>query len=197
VHNLAADTLLLDEYMPAFDHTRSEHRVIDARPAFVYETMRNLDMLAVRSPLLDAALFIRGLPARFQKDSPPPPPSIRLADLFDRTGRGLEGWIPLAEERGREMAFGTLGRFWEPNITWRTVPPDEFASFAQPGWGKIAASLSARPYGGERSIASYEARTSLTDEESRIRFGRYWRMVSPFVGVMMRALLADVGRRAP
>jgi hypothetical protein len=81
------------------------------------------------------------------------------------------------------------------DITWfDPVPgtPEGFAAFDEPGWGKIAANLSVRPYGNGRSLLSYEARTAMTDEESRKRFGRYWTVVSPFVGVIMQATLRTV-----
>jgi hypothetical protein len=121
---------------------------------------------------------------------------MKLSGLFDREGferhETLEGWVGLAEERGREIAFGAVGKPWLAEIEWKTVPPEDFAGFDEPGWAKIAASLSVREYGAKRSILTYEARTGMTDDESRDRFNRYWTVVSPFVGSIMRALLRTV-----
>ncbi|MDH3247861.1 MAG: hypothetical protein OEQ47_02815, partial [Acidimicrobiia bacterium] len=55
--------------------------------------------------------------------------------------------------------------------------------------------VSVREYGSRRSIVTYEARTAMTDDDSRERFGRYWTVVSPFVGTIMRAVLRTVDER--
>ncbi len=199
---LQRNTLLLDEYLPDFDQTRIEHLVIDAPTDVVYETMRTVDFLMVHSPITDLAMFVRGLPekiGRFRRHNEPPPPplpSMKLSGLFDREGferqETLDGWVGLAEERGREIAFGAVGKPWLAEIEWKTVPSEDFAGFDEAGWAKIAASLSVREYGAKRSILTYEARTGMTDDESRDRFNRYWTVVSPFVGTIMRALLRTV-----
>jgi hypothetical protein len=204
---LEQNTLLLDEYLPDFDETRIEHLVIDAPKDVAYETMRKVDFLMVHSPITDLAMFVRSLPEkigrlRSQNEPPPPPlPSMKLSGLFDREGfergEGLEGWVGLAEERGRELVFGAVGKPWLAEIEWKTVAQEDFAGFDEAGWAKIAAALSVREYGAQRSIITYEARTAMTDDESRERFHRYWTVVSPFVGTIMRALLRTVAETVP
>jgi hypothetical protein len=48
---------------------------------------------------------------------------------------------------------------------------------------------------------SYEVRTASADPDSARRFARYWRVIQPFVGHIMRAALAavrsDTQRRSP
>lgn len=199
---LERNTLLLDEYLPEFDETRLEHLVIDAPTDAVYETLREVDFLMVHSPITDLAMFVRSLPERVgrmtRRHEPPAPqlPALKLAAMFDREGYErddlLEGWVGLAEERGREIVFGAIGKPWLAEIEWKSVLSEDFAGFDEPGWAKIAAALSVREYGAKRSILSYEARTVMTDDESRERFHRYWMVVSPFVGTIMRALLRTV-----
>lgn len=204
---LERNTLLIDEYLPNFDETRREHLVVDGSTEAVYEVMRNLDFLTVHSPITDLALFVRSLPDRLarlrRRNEPPGPPvpTLRLAAMFDRPGfeheETLEGWVGLAEEHGREIVFGAIGKPWLAEIEWKTVAQEDFAGFDEPGWAKIAASLSVRDYGSKRSIITYEARTRMTDEESRARFHRYWTLVAPFVGTIMRALLRTVADAMP
>ena len=115
--------------------------------------------------------------------------------MVDGQGGDLPGWMGLGEDPPREIAFGAIGKYWQLDITWLDPVPktaEEFAAFDEPGWGKIAANLSVRPYGEGRSLLSYEARTAMTDVDSRTKFGRYWTVVSPFVGVIMRATLQSV-----
>jgi hypothetical protein len=102
----------------------------------------------------------------------------------------LPGWQVLGRD-DREIAFGAVGRFWTPVIRWRQVSVDEFTRFAEPGWGKIAASLSVAPY-GRRTLLSYECRTVTTDATARRRFLLYWHLVRPFVGHVLRATLQTV-----
>jgi len=108
---------------------------------------------------------------------------MRLSDL------GAEGeWVGLGEVGEVEIAFGAVGRFWAGETAWRSVTATGFRSFAEPGVARIACNLSFRDY-GPRTLVSYEARTAATDETARVAFGRYWRVVDPFVGVVMRGTL--------
>ncbi len=189
-----SNELLVDRYLPAFDTTIIEHRVMTADPATTWQALAELDLMQVHTPLMDAALKVRGLPATVasamgrQRPPPPPPPELKLRG----DGPGLPGWLPLGEVDGQEIAFGAVGRFWQPEIEWFDVEgmtPEDFAAFAEPGWGRIGASFSLRPYGLTRTLASYEARTATPDADSAKRFRRYWGIVSPFVGHIMRAAL--------
>ncbi len=197
IQTLERPTLLLDDYLGDYDETRIEHLVTVGRPDDVYEVVRALDLLTIQSPMLDALMWLRTAPAKIAGKELPPPPSMALGGLFDDPVPPSvdQPWVPLAEERGEELVFGVVGKFWQPSITWLPVPSDRFASFDEPGWGKIAASISVQPYGRERSLMTYEARTRMTDEASRAKFHRYWKLMSPFIGFVMRALLKDVSRR--
>jgi hypothetical protein len=56
--------LILDSLMPDYDVAPAEHVVVSADPANTWRAARELDLLTVHSSLLDAAMWIRGLPAR-------------------------------------------------------------------------------------------------------------------------------------
>lgn len=200
-----SNELLVDRYLPVFDTTLIEHRVVTADPATTWQALVELDLMQVHTPLMDAALKVRGLPATVasalgrQAPPAPPPPELKLRG----DGPGLPGWLPLGEVEGQEIAFGAVGRFWQPEIVWYDVEgmtPEDFAAFTEPGWGRIGASFSLRPYGLTRTLASYEARTAIPDADSAKRFRRYWSIVSPFVGHIQRAALdalaEDAERRA-
>jgi hypothetical protein len=72
------------------------------------------------------------------------------------------------------------------------VGASELAAFAEPGWGKIAASFVVAPYGEHATLLTYECRTVTTDPESRRRFLRYWSIVRPFVRHILRATLRTI-----
>ncbi|GAA4707260.1 hypothetical protein GCM10023215_55130 [Pseudonocardia yuanmonensis] len=195
----AATEMLIDRYLPRFDRTLVEHTVADADPAATWQALCALDLARVHSPLTDAAMAARGLPDRFARLRGRPAPAAPPARLPLRGGPPLPGWLSLGEVAGQEIALGAVGRFWQPAIEWYDVSgmaPEDFAAFADPGWGKIAANFSLRPYGTSRTLVSYEARTLVTEPDSARRFARYWTLVRPFVGHIMRAALATVAADA-
>jgi hypothetical protein len=185
--------MIVEKALPRYDVVLAEHCVVAADPQRTFEAACTLDLLTVRTPLLLAAMWLRGLPNRLTGNSPPPPAALVIRD------GGLPGWLVLGQDE-QEIAVGAVGVFWRPVIEWHEVSAEEFADFDEPGWGKIAATFSVQPY-GDRSLLSYECRTATTDEDSRRHFLRYWWLIRPFVGHIMRATLktikadAEGGRR--
>ncbi|WP_157184561.1 hypothetical protein [Nocardia niigatensis] len=183
--------MLIESAVPTFDAGLVEHLVVRADPHATYEAARGLDFLSVRTPLVTVAMWIRGLPARWTGRAIATPPRLVLGE-----GVGLPGWLLLGEIPGREIAFGAVGKFWQPNIEWRDIPKADFAGFAEPGWGKIAANFTVVRYGEHASLVSYEVRTVTTDPLSRQRFLRYWWLIRPFVAHIMRATLRTIAADA-
>jgi hypothetical protein len=192
--------MLIDRALARFDFTRVEHEVVEADPEATYAAVRRLDFMKVHSPLMDAAMWVRGVPDKVSRatgrgtEPPRELPSLTFDGMLVGEG-ALPGWMSLGEDQPREIAFGAIGKFWQLDITWLDPVPETleaFTAFDDPDWGKIAANFSVRPYGEGRSLLSYEARTAMTDEASRTKFARYWTVVSPFVGVIMRATLHTV-----
>jgi hypothetical protein len=187
------DPLIIDRCLPQFDTAIAEHRIVDAPPPAVFAVARDLDFATVHTPLLDASFWIRTLPARLGGRQIAAPPHMRLSDGPEG---GVPGWIVLGERPGEEIAFGAVGVFWRSVIEWRAVSADDFPGFADPGYGKIACSFSVRPYGPRRSLLTFDCRVGLTGALARRGFGRYWLLVRPFVGHVMRAALATVAEQA-
>lgn len=116
---------------------------------------------------------------------------MRLADM-PTTGE----WVRLGDVPDREVDFGAAGRFWAPPMEWLELDAADFAGFDRSGYAKIGCALVVMPYGATRSLVTYEARTLATDEHARVGFRRYWRVVAPFVGVVLAGFLAEVARVA-
>ena len=170
---------IIDSVMPRYDAVLTEHVVVAADPKTVLDAARSMDLMTVRSPMVTVPMWIRGLPARWSGRAVSAPKRLVMGDGV------LPGWVVLGETAD-EFAFGAVGRFWQPVIEWRDVARDDFAGFEEPGWGKIAADFTVRPYGGG-SLLSYECRTMTTDRVSRRRFRRYWWLIRPFVAHIMHA----------
>ncbi|WP_327348402.1 hypothetical protein [Streptomyces europaeiscabiei] len=186
--------MLLDGALPEFGFSRLECVALAAPPPVAYEAARGLDLLTIHSPLVDAAVWARGLPERLRGRSMPTPPSLRVADLFDAAGEAGAGqpWVALGENPGREIVFGAVGMPWRASIEWRRVEPEHFTLFDEAGWAKMAAAFVVHPYGTRRSLLTYEARTACTDPTSTARFAHYWTLVSPGIGVVLRGALRAV-----
>jgi hypothetical protein len=195
--------VILDQVMSAYDASRTEHRVVDGTLEHAYETAVNADFMdALRtSPLTRVLVGVRGGAerivgaARRSRTGPPavpvPPETLRIADMSQHGD-----WVKLGEHYPNEVVFGAIGRFWAGETTWAQIDAAAFSDYQEPGYAKIACNLSFRPYGERRTLVSYEARTQATDGGARRGFLRYWRLVSPFVGVVMRAMLAVMARDA-
>jgi hypothetical protein len=199
---VGSNSMLLDAFMPDFDTTRIEQRVIDARQAAVYDAAIHADLVDAmkRSRLVRGLFAVRAAAerlaamARRRPVVMPDVPVLRLGEMPN-----VGAWVRLGECAPNEFAFGAIGRFWGGETAWEEIEAAEFTSFNTPGYAKIAANFSLRPYGDERTLLSYEARTQATDEVARRGFLRYWTFASPGAGVVMRAalrLIADEVRDA-
>jgi hypothetical protein len=143
------DPLLLDEFMPTWDHEISVSRVFRAPPAEVLDAITNLDLYQL--PLTRVLLEARGLPARLADAAArrrgetvmPEPRTFRVRDLPAR------GWILLGERPGVELVYGAVGKAWQGagDVPKTPVTAETFAGFAEPGFAKIAESTVATPYG--------------------------------------------------
>jgi hypothetical protein len=196
----ATDAMLLDRLLPEYDAARVDHRIVDGGQDAVYRAVMEADfvrawkespavsvLFGVRQSLERVAATVRGRSAK-------PPDEIGSLRLADMPGHG--DWVLLGEDPPREVAFGVIGHFWSGETTWEQIDAADFSAFDRPGYGKIACNFSLRPYGAERTLVSYEARTQATDDAARHGFLRYWRPLSPAIGVVMRSQLRVIADQA-
>src|SRR4051794_35694827 len=90
--------LRLDRFVDGSDASIAEHLLVDAPAPVVFAAARGLDLLEVRTPLLTASFWARGLPAKvLGRPEPPPPPALTLEGEL-----GLPGWMLLDQVPDRE-----------------------------------------------------------------------------------------------
>jgi len=85
-----------------------------------------------------------------------------------------------------------IGRPWTFRGGIRT---DDFASFSEPGYAKMAMGVRAVAEGRGARLET-ETRIFLTDAASRRRFVAYWLVIRPFSGLIRRLWLGGAKRRA-
>jgi hypothetical protein len=106
------------------------------------------------------------------------------------------GWVELARLPGREVVLGAVTQPWKGDVTFRSVPPADFAAFAEPGYVKITWTLRADPLDPVGSRFRSETRALATDEASRQRFRNYWSLVAPGVWLIRRLSSFPMRRNA-
>jgi len=178
---------LLDRFMPAYDVVESHHVRVEAPADIALAAAREQDLL--RLPLVRMIFKARELALRATPDGRPQPRGLVAATL-------ALGWGVLSEVPGREIVVGAVTRPWEANVSFRALPPGDFAAFSEPGFVKIAWTLRADPIDGETSIFRTETRAVATDATARARFRRYWAFASPGIVLIRRLSLQPLKRAA-
>lgn len=178
---------LLDCFIPDYDVVERHGIRIAAPPALALAAACEQDLFHL--PLVRALFRAREILLRATPDDRPRPRGL-LAETL------ALGWGVLAEVPGREIVLGAVTKPWEPNPTFRALPAEDFAAFAEPGFVKIAWTLRADPLGGGASRFRTETRAIATDATARRRFRRYWAFASPGIGLIRRLSLRPLKREA-
>jgi hypothetical protein len=173
--------------MPVYDVVGRQHRRIAAPAAATLAAAREMDLLD--SPVARAIVRGRELILGARRDDQPRPRGL-LAQVQSL------GWAVLAEIPDREVVVGAVTKPWEPNVTFRSVPADQYAAFAEPDYVKIVWNLRADPVDSSRSIFRTETRAVATDASARAKFRLYWSFFSPGMMLIRWVSLGPLARAA-
>lgn len=181
--------MLIDGFLPAADFSERHALRVNASPERAYAAVRGLEG---GGGWITRVLFaLRSIPARLAGKRGLVDDGSRPAlDALLRAG-----FVLLAEDAPREIVLGLTGRFWRPAGDIRRVEADAFRTFREPGMAVAAWNFTVLP--AERgSLVVTETRVRCTDDAARRSFGRYWRIVGPFSGLIRRDMLRAVRRAA-
>jgi hypothetical protein len=186
-----SDDPLLDRFMPIADVAERHHIRVEAPADVTLAAACEMDVL--QSPIIRAIFKTREVLLGSEPDT-----AVRPRGLLASTTS--MGWGVLAEVPGREVVMGAVAQPWQANVTFRPLPPDEFAAFNEPGYVKIAWTLRADSIGATQAMFRTETRAIATDALARTKFRRYWSVLSPGIIAIRRIMLtpvkADAERRA-
>ena len=177
--NADEQDLLLDRFMPAYEIAERHHIRVAAPAAVTLGVAREMDLQA--SPLVRTIIRAREVILGATPDERLRPRGL-LAEMQSL------GWGVLAEVPGREVVVGAVTKPWEANVTFRALPPEQFATFNEPGYVKIAWTIRADPLNAIESVFRTETRAVTTDTSARSRFRRYWSFLSPGIIVIRWAV---------
>jgi len=182
---------LLDVFMPKYEVAERHHVSVGAPAAVTFESLMDLDL---DDSLLIRAIF-RGREILLGADADK---ASRIRGLVALTKE--LGWVVLADVPGHEIVMGAVTRPWEAHVVFRGIPPEEFATFNEPGYAKIVWNLRADAIDPTRSIARSETRAIATDASARRKFCWYWSRFSVGIflirEVSMRLVKKEAERRA-
>jgi hypothetical protein len=178
---------LLDRFMPVYDIVERHQIRVAAPPAVTLAAAKEMKLL--RLPIVRAIFAARTMLLGAAKEDVAGPEGL-IAQML------AIGWGVLADVPGREIVVGAVTRPWEPNVTFRALPAEEFARFADPGYVKIVWTLRADPHESEGSIFRTETRAVATDAVARSKFRPYWSFLSPGIIMIRRLSLRPLKRDA-
>jgi hypothetical protein len=189
----AAGPTLLDKVLPLYEFRDSIWVHVKAAPR---EIFRAFDVVTLADmPLAWLLGTLRYLPATLSGKMKPTLPD---SEPFGKQFMG-PGSATLARVPDREVVIGTIGKFHQlrDQAMLPLTGAEEFASFADPAYQKLAMSIRVEPgvlFGEYKLIL--EHRTHALSEESRRQFARYWLAIKPGGAFVSKLLLNAVKRRA-
>ena len=173
---------LADDFLPVYDVVMRHAVTVPAPASAVWQALHRADFASAW--YVRALLILRGLRR---------PGHARRVTL----NRLLEGeFVKLGERPGHELALGLVGRFWTVSGGRVRVTPEDFTTFAQPGYAKAVWTFAVEALGASATRLTTETRVQCADAASRRRFRLYWLVIRPFSGLIRRAMLAAVAREA-
>ena len=179
--------LLLDRLMPAYEVVERHHIRVAAPAETTFVAACETSLLS--SPVSRAIFRAREVLLGSTPDT-----DVRPSGVLALT-KSI-GWGVLAEVPGREVVMGAVTQPWLANVTFRPLPPDDFAAFNEPGFVKIVWTLRADPIGTAESVFRTETRVIATDTWARRKFRRYWSLLSPGIIIIRAVMLQPVKREA-
>ena len=178
---------LLDTFMPAYEVLERHHIRVAAPAPLTLAAAREQDLL--RLPIVRAIFKTREKVLGAAPDDRPRPRGLLAATQSF-------GWGVLAEVPDREIVVGAVTRPWERDVTFRRLPPDEFAAFWEPDYVKIAWTLRADAIDQASCVFRTETRAIATNPAARSKFRRYWAFASPGIALIRRLSLRPLKRDA-
>ena len=176
---------LMDEFLPTHDFGASYEIRINATRALVYQCL-------IRSGFNNSWLVRLLMTIRSGKRIP----RTRVpTDLHQRL-QGT-GFVILAEVPDDEIVIGVAGRFWRPDGgRYLDLTAGDFTSFARAGYAEAAWNFKLRTESSTYTVLSTETRIKCFGRAAVWKFRFYWSLVSPFSGLIRKAILKQVKTEA-
>jgi hypothetical protein len=181
VAQMGRQPMLLDAFLPAYHFNEVHTTTIRAAPDRVYRAIHEVTVSEM--PFVSLLFSIRTLPARLRSQR-----TARYTTQPLLTQMLASGFVLLADEPGRELVVGTIGKFWElaGSSSPRIADMQAFRAFEEPGYAKAVMNFRLEPRSAGTSVRT-ETRIAVADPLARKKFATYWRVIS-FGSAFMRRM---------
>jgi hypothetical protein len=178
--------MLIESFIPNPDAIETHKIEIAASREAVYQALWTTDLGG--SPVIKSLMALRSLPGivSHPKRLRHVPRQVTLQTIVE------SGFGQLAEEPGREVVLGVVGRFWRPTGNILPFNVEMFRGPVQPGLARAVWNFAVQEAGQGRSVLSTETRVVCGDAASRRKFRAYWSVVRPFSGLIRVIMLRAV-----
>ena len=178
----------LDDFMPDYHFHERHEAIIQAPPGRVRAALdqmsfADLSVMQTLGRIRNAAMGVRT----------PAGASLPSTPIVQMVKGPRSGFFPL-DDTPREFVFGLAGQPW--NNKGVRLQAGEFREWAPPGNVKIAANFLIEDAGSGRSRVITETRVFAVDDLARRKMANYWALIYPGSGLVRRAMLDAVRRRA-
>ena len=179
----------LDHLLPAPDVSERHGRLVRATPDRADAALRALTLREV--PVVALLTAVRSLPELAARRRVPAAVDQPLVEQALAAGFTVLHDVP-----GEELVLGLIAQVWRPGgEVVRAATPAEFTAFAAPGFVRAVMNVRLTAVDGGTLVAT-ETRVRATDAAARRAFGRYWRLIAPFSGLIRVLLLRGLAVRA-
>ena len=181
----------LDELLPHYDFEEAHTRRVGASPAAALTAAR--EATPGEMPLVVLLYTLRSAPALLARGRglPREKGKSQWEQMLES-----DGFVALADEED-EIVLGYAGQPWRVagGAQAGVSSAEDWKEFSAPGYVKAVMNFRADP-AQDGALLTTETRVLATDEASRRRFARYWRLIRPGSGLIRRSWLRAAARRA-
>jgi hypothetical protein len=187
---------LLDLYTPDYEVVERHHLPVAAPAEVTFAAACEMD--ASKSRITRAIFKGRELALRWSVGNRSEEKAVGTNPAPKELLESMKaiGWGVLAEIPGHEIVLGAVTQPWVANPVFEAIRPEQFASFKEPGYVKIAWMIRTDAVCATKCIARTETRATATNAIARSKFRRYWSLFAPGIVLIRQILLGGVKREA-
>jgi hypothetical protein len=171
----------IDEWLPQYQVSASYSVLVHASNEQTYAALKLANFSDL--PIVRRLMRLRGY-------------SIGRSAPASKPASVTGAFLELVTVRPDEVVLGIAGRFWRPDGgIVRGLTPGEFKHFQRPGYAKAVWNFSLSHKAEETHLRT-ETRVQTFGRSATVLFRTYWLVVSPFSGLIRKAMLNEVKRIA-